>query len=242
MKNDNSQIEHLLVICTHHKTGTNWLRKIFETIASKQQLNFYLGEQSSLPLDTQIFFQEHSMVSLNKLSKYKGLHIIRDPRDIIVSGCFYHAKSDEPWLHKPQKWYGNMTYHQKINSYNTFEEKLFFEMDNCASWTIDKIAEWNYQQKDMYEVKYENLVMDQNLFIFHHIFHFLGFTENILLDCLYVAYENSLFSGKVSPTKHIRSGKIQQWKNFFNREHKSKFKAKFGDLLIQLGYEKDNNW
>ena len=239
---NNNKLEHLIVVCTQHKTGTIWLKKIFAAIACKQQLNLYSGKQSSLPLNTNIFFQEHSMASLDKLGKHKGLHIIRDPRDIIVSGCFYHAKSDEAWLHQPQKWYGNMTYHQKINSFNTFEERLFFEMDNCASWTINQIAEWDYQQTDMYEVKYEDLIVDRDLFIFHQIFHFLGFTENILLDCMYTAYENSLFSGKVSALKHIRSGKAQQWKSFFNSAHKSKFKAKFGDLLVHLGYEKDNNW
>jgi hypothetical protein len=42
--------------------------------------------------------------------------VIRDPRDVIVSGANYHCKADEPWLHIPEKRFGGLTYHQKINS------------------------------------------------------------------------------------------------------------------------------
>lgn len=40
----------------------------------------------------------------------------------------------------------------------------------------------------------------------------------------------------------FNQGKIERWKEYFNEEHKKIFKEKYGNLLIQLGYEKDNNW
>ncbi|MGJ3195539.1 glycosyltransferase [Peribacillus frigoritolerans] len=40
----------------------------------------------------------------------------------------------------------------------------------------------------------------------------------------------------------FRKGKIGDWKIEFNEEHKKAFKEIAGDLLIQLGYEKDNDW
>ena len=40
----------------------------------------------------------------------------------------------------------------------------------------------------------------------------------------------------------FRKGKIGSWKEEFNEEHKEAFKRIAGDLLIQLGYEKDYNW
>ena len=43
-----------------------------------------------------------------------------------------------------------------------------------------------------------------------------------------------------SPT--FRSGKTGEWKKYFNDEHKNLFKDVAGDLLVQLGYEKDDNW
>jgi hypothetical protein len=41
---------------------------------------------------------------------------------------------------------------------------------------------------------------------------------------------------------HYRKGQAGDWKNHFNDQHKAVFKEKYGDLLIKLGYEKDNNW
>jgi hypothetical protein len=37
-------------------------------------------------------------------------------------------------------------------------------------------------------------------------------------------------------------GGIGDWKTVFNQEHKEAFKKVAGDLLIELGYEKDLNW
>lgn len=37
-------------------------------------------------------------------------------------------------------------------------------------------------------------------------------------------------------------GKVGVWKNYFKAEHKAAIKNEIGDLLIQLGFEKDNDW
>jgi sulfotransferase 6B1 len=37
-------------------------------------------------------------------------------------------------------------------------------------------------------------------------------------------------------------GKIGNWQNIFTEEHKKAFKKVAGDLLIELGYEQDQNW
>ena len=57
---------------------------------------------------------------------------------------------------------------------------------------------------------------------------------------LKIAYNNSLFSGLVSNRKHIRSGKKQQWKEYFKPIHKARFVALFDDVLIELNYDKNN--
>lgn len=37
-------------------------------------------------------------------------------------------------------------------------------------------------------------------------------------------------------------GKVGSWKEYFNEEHKAAAKEVIGDLLIELGFEKDYNW
>jgi hypothetical protein len=43
-------------------------------------------------------------------------------------------------------------------------------------------------------------------------------------------------------THTFRRGVIGSWRKSFSEEHKLACKELIGDLLIQLGYEKDTNW
>ena len=48
----------------------------------------------------------------------------------------------------------------------------------------------------------------------------------------------------INPKKShtFRSGKTGGWCEHFSEKNKELFKEVSGDLLIQLGYEKNNNW
>jgi hypothetical protein len=48
----------------------------------------------------------------------------------------------------------------------------------------------------------------------------------------------------IQPAKShtFRSGKTGGWKEHFSKENKILFKEVSGDLLVRLGYEKDNDW
>jgi hypothetical protein len=48
--------------------------------------------------------------------------------------------------------------------------------------------------------------------------------------------------GEEDPRSHYRKGQPGDWRNHFNEAHVAAFKEKFGDLVVQLGYEPDNNW
>jgi len=40
----------------------------------------------------------------------------------------------------------------------------------------------------------------------------------------------------------VRKGITGEWRNYLAQEHITMIKERYGDLLIKLGYEKDNNW
>ena len=48
--------------------------------------------------------------------------------------------------------------------------------------------------------------------------------------------------GQENRKSHYRKGKAGDWANHFTEEHRKYFKDRFGDLLIQLGYEENNDW
>ena len=54
-------------------------------------------------------------------------------------------------------------------------DQLLFEMENTSHHCIQEILARNYDDPEFYEVKYEDLVLDEQLVLFHSIFTFLGF-------------------------------------------------------------------
>lgn len=236
-------LPHQILVGSHHKTGTVWMRKVFSCICERLDLVFFAGEQENLPVDFDIFMQNHSRFNTREFSdSVRGMHIIRDPRDRIVSGMYYHQKSEESWLHQPMEELGGATYQEKISSFDTIEEQLMFEMEHSGRWGIEEMLDWDYSDVRFMNVKYEELIVDRDLQLFHNIFSFLGFPGSAIPICLDCAYRNSLFSGNIEKSVHVRSGKSSQWKSHFTSDHKQRFVELFGDALITLGYEEDNHW
>ena len=234
-------LNNKILVGTHHKTGTVWLNSIFTEIAKIHNL-MYLRHDRILDKDLKneyydILFDAHSNYNLKEHNNYKGLHVIRDPFDIVVSCAHYHQHSREEWLHRPMEKFGGKTYQQKINSYNSIDDKLLFEMDNSAGRQVTAISKWNYSNPNFIEIKYESLIKDTELTLFHKIFINLGFDASILPSLLIIVYNKSIFSGKVHNTKHIRSGKVEQYKTYFKEIHYKRFNDLFGNVREELKYE-----
>ena len=95
-------------------------------------------------------------------------------------------------------------------------------------------------QPSVMKIHFEDLIHDRAGTLNRIIDHFqarvpLQTDRGLLLESL----ENSINPSK-SPT--FRSGKTGEWKKRFTDEHKKIFKDVAEDLLIRLGYEKDNDW
>jgi hypothetical protein len=114
-------------------------------------------------------------------------------------------------------------------------------MDHSAGNTIKAMVAWDYTRVDFMELKYEDLIRDTQLMLFHEAFTFLGFPGSAVPHLLSIAYGNSLFSGQVA-SDHVRSGKARQWPALLKTSNRRKFLDQFGDVLIQLGYEEDDRW
>ena len=139
--------------------------------------------------------------------------------------------------------FGGLTYQEKTNSLPDDQSRYMLEMQYSAKRTIKAIQKWDYNRPNTIECRYEELIDDSKMTKFTEVLSHLGFEDGELDACREIISNNSLF-GKVQDERrgHIRSGHAQQWKTGFNAELAAEFVAAFGDVLIELGYEKDNAW
>src|SRR5712671_589977 len=85
------ELKNRIAVATHHKAGTVWLHNVFIRICQEYGLTFYKGMAAKLPKEFDVFCPGNSELQAGQVpAPFKGLHMIRDPRDIIISGCFYH--------------------------------------------------------------------------------------------------------------------------------------------------------
>lgn len=236
----------LVAVCTHHKTGTVWMASVFRAAKRHFRLKLHSGAQSALPDDTDIFLQDHSKVDLGELRataarrgrSVRAIHVIRDPRDVVISGCFYHVKTTEKWANKPKPMFGGKSYREAIAAMANDHDKLVFEMENAGGKTIADMVAWDYHDSDVFEAKYEDLIDDREFQFFKPMMEFVGFKGENLAKMLEVVRDNSLF-GAAAGNEHVRSGESRQWQRTFTPALRAEFEKRFPDALAKLGYQAD---
>jgi hypothetical protein len=80
---------------------------------------------------------------------------------------------------------------------------------------------------------------------FLRLFKHFGFSDTQISEAIKIARKEDLsrMSHKQLRSRlHISSKQTTKWKRYFKDFHKDDFKRRFGDALIQLGYEVSNRW
>jgi hypothetical protein len=235
-----SRVRQKIFIGSFHKSGSVLMADIWTRAAERLDLKLWpMHDQSVREPDhwDVCFHWQSDFGDAPAGVKHKGILVIRDPRDVIISGAHYHCKAAESWLHTPDERLGGMTYQQKINSLPSTEDRLLFELEHAGGETVQEMLAAIKKYPSFRIVKFENLITDYDLMEFHKLFSFLGFRGADIPALLSIAFENSIFSGNVPKSGHVRSGRPGQWKTDFSPRVLAAFEAAFGDAPRRLGYE-----
>ncbi len=245
-------MKYNLVVATHHKTGTVWMDGVFKAIAGDLGARYMdfrpeHGHQTDLDRGPFILFSYDSdfgnFASLLDREDVKILHLIRDPRDVVISAMHYHKASRESWLHEPIPGYDNLTYQRALQNLPTKFEQYLFEMDNSSASTLRDMERWRYGRANCFEARYEDLRRDEELVTWQRIMTFLGLDAEEQALGSRRFWQNSLFGGLSRlGNKHVRSGAIAQWRREFTPELADAFLKRFPNALQTLGYETNDAW
>ena len=163
--------------------------------------------------------------------------IFRDPRDVVVSHVFYVTEMEKNHVH-----------HAYYQSFPDFDARLKVSILGRTDTEIEfpniterfaPYLDW-LNHPEVLAIHFEDLIHDRAATLTRILDHFLASvplqaTRQLILDSL-----ESAINPTKSPT--FRSGKTGEWKKYFTEAHTTIFKDVAGDLLIRLGYEKNNDW
>ncbi len=276
-----------------HKAATTWLIELLGDICDEIGLVHKHYHSSSLfdrNIEKEISknsvdfysYTNSDYTYVNPLSiDYKGFHVIRDPRDIVVSSYFSHMNS-----HSTEMWPELVEYRKELKSleladgiYSTIKHLEALSVDGEIIPMFKNLRHWNYQNERILEIRFEDLIKNPYVIV-PEIFKFLELLDlrdfhdnherkNSILKILQgikdrnhkapymitlerlllkIYHHDFYFKTKGRPKgtddakSHYRKGLEGDWKNYFNAKHIAYFKKHYGDLLIDLKYEKDLDW
>jgi hypothetical protein len=251
----------LMAYFGHHKSGTTWIGKIINSICLKTKIkyaNFHSPKIFSRDLKKTIEQEEINFFSytnadvnyIQYLENFKGFHVVRDPRDIIVSAYFSHLYS-----HSTQGWPELVEQRKRLQKASKNEGLLItidflkhLKVEGISLNLFDSMHNWNYSMPNIMEIKFEDLIYNPGQ-KFWEIFHFLEISDNFKAEILEAVQKNdfSTLSGGRKPGQedlknHYRNGVPGNWKNHFEKEHIDFFKTNYNELILKLGYETSENW
>jgi sulfotransferase 6B1 len=163
--------------------------------------------------------------------------IFRDPRDVVVSHVFYVTDMEARHVH--HEYYTSLPdFDSRLNVSILGRPDAGVEFPDIAARFAPYLG-W-LDRPEVLSLHFEDLIQNRADALTRIMDHLLVCTpipvpRQQILDSL----EGSI-NPKRSPT--FRSGKTGEWKKHFTPEHKKIFKNVAGELLIRLGYEKDNYW
>lgn len=244
-----------LVHCSYHKCLTVYYSRVMHAVFNRclpwsrgyRHYNSHLG-------DFYQGFRGHRIASVNnrfldfeRLGDFRISRFVRDPRDLVVSGYFYHRRGAEEWVRieapTAEDWYfangvvpegmrgSEYSFAQYLQSIPE-EEGLLAEIE-FRRRHFESMARWPARHSRIVTYRYEEFIGSEAR-VFDELFDFyrLSRIERTLGD--WFARRYSMRRRTTDP--HVRNPSPGQWRKYFTPRVKQAFDAEHGNLVESLGY------
>lgn len=234
------------------KTGTTWMIKLITSIPGYQAAGNFQGEiqryAQVVPGDV-VHGHDAFTSELGKIlagNQVKVVLMMRDPRDQVVSRVFHLRRETT-----------NRVYQRFLALSDDDAIMMCIEGAagvRSANDLLKLTQSWLSGRMEILCVKYEDLVAHPAAEL-RKVFRYLDIDLDDAL--LKTVIQRNRFerltvgkkiwktwraAGQEDPNSHFRKGIVGDWRNYFNDEHKQRFKEILGSTLIEMGYEKDWDW
>jgi hypothetical protein len=237
-------IPSMIVVGTHHKTGTNYAHAVLPVLA--EVLGFKYVRYSGRRLAREIDLRPRAILSFTHLqpehidvvqrSGFSGriMHLIRDPRTLVVSACKYHMSSQEEWLDRKQERFDGLSYREHLQALPSEIERLLFELNNVSGMQIrDMLACAAIQGVE--NVKLEDISSDVTLRTHLDFLLAMGLSGSLLLPLLNLLMKQSLWAMKSLPA-HSVTGMSSFPSHLYQSAFYEEYVRTFADAHTRLGY------
>lgn len=155
---------------------------------------------------------------------YRGVHVIRDLRQVLVSDYFHHL--DGHSLSSPAGWVWDQLVEDRprLQELN-LEQGLLYELDHITADVIDnQILPWRSDPRIL-ELKLESFAD--------------GLSSNVRAIGRHCRFGRLPV---IDQAETHRNPNSRHWSKVLTRNVKDAIKARYGDWLIEHRYASDNNW
>jgi hypothetical protein len=247
-----------LIHCSYHKCLTVYYGRVMKAVFNRclPWSGGYRHFNSHLE-DFYAGFSTHRAASINnraldlaRLGRFRISRFIRDPRDLIVSGYFYHRRGAEAWvtLASPtaDDWYfangvvpeglraAGISFARYLQSIPE-EEGLLAELE-FRRLHLESMARWPADHPDIVTYRYEDIVGNE-VPVLGELFDFYGLSPLERALGSWFARRYSIRRRSADP--HIRDPSSGQWRRHFTPRVRRAFDANHPGLIEQLGYPSD---
>jgi hypothetical protein len=256
-----------IIIFGYHKAGTVLFEQIMREVGRHFGLSIakHFGMVSALDKTKDIVLLPHSLLAGDIPWPYRAIRVVRDPRDIWVSGYLYHRRCQEGWClntnfdptppidyprvdfsfrHYPEQWkrnylawLGGLSYQQNLLR-RTEQQALDFELAGYTGRTLEAMRAWRLQGPHIMDVRLEDVAADFDSKM-RAIFSHLGFREDERELAVRLAGSHDMArmdDATIARNPHIHSRQLSKWPNVLSPEQVAKFELHYGSLISSLGY------
>jgi hypothetical protein len=236
-----------------HKSGSTWMNRMTISLCRKAEIPVArFSKRADFNYDLGKYVADHGVRcvawnnaewSIVKDLNFRAFHVVRDPRDILVSAYYSHLKT-----HPTNEW-PQLAQFRPFLQGAKMEDGLFMEFGFIPD-VFRRLREWDTTDPRVLQLRLEDVSKCPKEKL-RQAYTFAGFFDAGVTDEIFEeSLEENSFEklsggrkkGQENRDSHYRKGTAGDWKNHFNERHITYFKSALNDILVKYGYEKDSNW